>query len=115
MLSSITLTQLTKANENGSADILPMAFLMDVHGFQIRESAQIKSHTKGTGSGYLVNNGAGYAEGSTSIAVDTGTGTIKAGDVVTFAGDTNKYLVAADLSGGVLTLCCSWPASNSGR
>lgn len=99
-----TLTQLTKANENGSADILRNGVLMDVHGFAIRESAQIKAHTKGTGSGYLVNNGAGYSEGATSIAVDTGTGTIKAGDVVTFNGDTNKYVAASDLSGGVLTL-----------
>ena len=30
------------------------------------------------GSGYLVNNGGGYAIGATSIAVDTGTGMIEA-------------------------------------
>lgn len=73
-------------------------------GFQINESAGIASHTKGTGSGYLVNNGAGYAVGSTAITVDTGTGTILAGDVITFAGDSNKYVVASALSGGVVTI-----------
>lgn len=99
-----TLTQLTKANENGSDDILRNGVLMDVHGFAIRESAQVNTHTKGTGTGYLVNNVAGYAEGDTVIAADTGTGTIVAGDVVAFDGDPNKYLVATALAGGSFTL-----------
>lgn len=72
-------------------------------GFRLSESAGIGIHTIGTGSGYLVNNASGYAIGSTAITVDTGTGTIVAGDIVTFAGDTNKY-VAAGLSGTTLTL-----------
>lgn len=72
-------------------------------GFRLSESAGIGLHTKGTGSGYLVNNGAGYPVGTTAIQVDTGTGTVLPGDVVTFAGDTNKY-VAAGLSGTTLTL-----------
>ncbi|MDX1399880.1 MAG: P22 phage major capsid protein family protein, partial [Oceanospirillum sp.] len=99
-----TLTQLTKSNENGSDDILRNGVLMDVHGFAIRESAQIKNHTKGTGTGYLVNNVAGYSEGDTVIAADTGTGTIVAGDIVTFDGDANKYLVTTALSGGSFTI-----------
>ena len=32
--------------------------------------------------------------GDTTIGIDTGSGTVLAGDVVTFAGDTNKYIVA---------------------
>lgn len=99
-----TLTQLTKANENGSDDILRNGVLMDVHGFAIRESAQVNTHTKGTGTGYLVNNVAGYSEGDTLIAADTGTGTIVAGETVTFDGDPNKYLVATALAGGSFTL-----------
>ncbi len=54
------------------------------------------------GSGYLVNNGGGYAIGATSIAVDTGTGMIEAGDIVTIG--TFRYLVAGRLSGGSITL-----------
>lgn len=62
------------------------------------------THTKGTGSGYLVNNGAGYAIGATAIAVDTGTGTILPGDVITFAADSvNKYVVRS-FAGSVITL-----------
>jgi hypothetical protein len=78
--------------------------LMRQFGFQIRESAGITSVTKGTGSGFLVNNASGYAVGDTAITVDTGTGTILAGDIITFAGDTNKYVVASALSGSVVTI-----------
>lgn len=73
-------------------------------GFRLSESAGIGVHTKGTGTSYQVNNASGYAIGSTSIAVDTGSGTILAGDVITFTGDTNKYVVTGALSGGVVTI-----------
>lgn len=99
-----TLAQLTKANEAGGDSLLRQGVLLDLHGFAVRESAQIPTVTKGTGTGYLSNNVAGYAIGATTIALDTGTGTVLAGDVVTFAGDTNKYVVATALSAGSLTL-----------
>lgn len=98
-----TLTQLTKANEAGTDAGLRQGVLLDVNGFALRESAQINNHTKGTGTGYLVND-ASLSEGDTVIAADTGTGTIVAGDIVTFAGDTNKYVVATALSGGSFTI-----------
>lgn len=95
------LGQLSKANEAGSDTVLRQGLLIEpVLGFGIRESAWLGSHTKGTGSGYVTNLGAPLAIGATTIAVDTGTGTIVAGDVVTFAGDTNKYVVTTALSGG---------------
>ncbi len=87
------------------ATIMRQGVFMTTAGMDIRESGQISSATKGTGSGYLVNNAAGYAVGDVSIVVDTGTGTILAGDVVTFAGDTNQYVVATGVSGaGTLVL-----------
>ncbi len=95
-----TLAQLTKANEAADASLLRQGTLLDLHGFAIRESAQIPNHTKGTGASYLVNNSGGYAAGATTIAVDTGSGTILAGDVVTFGSDTNKYVVTTALTGG---------------
>lgn len=97
-----TLTQLTKANEAGSDSLLRQGVLLDVHGFAIRESAQIKPHTKGTGASYVTNGT--FSEGDTTIAIDTGSGTVLAGDVVTFAGDSNKYVVATALSGGNIVL-----------
>ncbi len=99
-----TLAQLTKANEAGGSDLLRRGVLLDIHGFAIRESAQVKQHVKGTGAGYLINNVAGYAAGSTDLMVDTGTGAILAGDVVTLAGDANQYVVGTPLAGGALAL-----------
>lgn len=96
--------QLTKANEAADTSLLRQGVLLDIHGFQFRESAQILTPAIGTGATYQVNLGAGYAIGATSIAVDTGSGTVIAGDVVTFAGDTNQYVVATTLAAGVLVL-----------
>lgn len=97
------LATLHQANTSGNDRMLRQGELLNLQGLMLKESAQIQSHTAGTGSGYLVNDAA-LAVGSTTIAADTGTGTILAGDVVTFAGDTNKYVVATALSGGSFTI-----------
>ncbi len=98
-----TLTQLTKANEAGTTMTLRDGELLNLAGLSIKESAVSRSHTKGTGASATTNN-AGYAVGATTITLaSAGTGTIVAGDVITFAGDTNKYVVVtgdADVSGG---------------
>ena len=99
-----TLTQLTKANEAGTTLSRSDGQLLDVHGFSFHESAAVGVVTKGTGASYT-SNSAGYAVGATAITLITGTGTALAGDVVTFAGDTNKYVVETGLSAAsVLTL-----------
>ncbi len=94
-----SLGQVTKVNEAGDASLARQGILLDMHGFAMRESQAIKAATKGTGADYLVNSGT-LPVGATVIPVDTGTGTIVAGDIVTFAGDTNKYIVTAELSAG---------------
>lgn len=99
-----TLTQLTKANEAADSSMLRQGTLLDVHGFAMRESSQVQAVTKGTGSGYKVNNASGYGIGDTAITVDTGSGTILAGDVIAFGGDTNLYVVASALSANVVTI-----------
>lgn len=95
-----TLAQLTKANEAGTAMTLRDGELLNLHGFSIKESAQINNATAGTGASYLLNGA--LAVGATTITVDTGSGTILAGDIVTIAG--NKYVVATALSGGSFTI-----------
>jgi len=71
--------------------------LLRQFGFSIRESAGITTHTKGTGASYVTSGST--APGVTDIALVTGTGTVLAGDVVTFAADTsNKYVVNTGVS-----------------
>lgn len=98
-----TLANLTKANEAADDNLLRRGVLLDLHGFAIRESAQVKTVSAGTGAS-ATTNASGYAVGATTITLaSAGTGTILAGDVITFAGDTNKYVVVsgdADVSGG---------------
>jgi len=90
---------LFKANEAGTDEMLRQGIIGMVEGLALHNSAQVASHTKGTGTGYLVNNAAA-AVGDTAIPADTGSGTLVAGDVVTFAGDTNNYVVKTALSAG---------------
>ena len=74
-------------------DMATQGVLINAAGFQIRESAQIKSPEVGTNSGGTVGTAA-YAVGATSIALaSAGTGTIVAGDVISFANDPNYYVV----------------------
>ena len=93
----------SRVDVQGNDSLLRQGVMLSTAGMDIRESAQIISHTKGTGASYLVND-AGLAVGDTVIACDGGTGTILAGDVVTFAGDTNKYVVTSALAAGSFTI-----------
>lgn len=94
-------SELFKVNESGDAGaMLRQRQMRQLQGFTMGYSAGITAHTKGTGAGFLVND-ASLGAGETTIAADTGTGTILAGDVVTFAADSaNKYMVNTALSGG---------------
>ena len=98
------ISNLYKVNEAGDMGLLRDGTLGNLYGFGIRESAAVTTATAGSGASYLVNNGAGYAIGDTAITLDTGSGTILAGDIITFAGDTNKYVVATALTANVVTL-----------
>lgn len=86
-----------KANEAGSDQERRSGIIRSQFGFNsIREDAQITDHTAGTGTAFLVAHPTAgtYAVKTTAIAVDTGSaGTILIGDVITFAGDPNQYVV----------------------
>ena len=96
------LAQLQKANEAGGDSMLRQGILLDLQGLGLRESAGVQSHTQGTGSSYVVNGA--VAKGGKVITLDGGSGTVVAGDVVTFAGDANKYVVSEALSGGDIVI-----------
>ena len=97
---------LFRVNEAGTDQLLREGVVGRVEGMNLHNSAAIKSAAiaKGTGAAYT-SNAAGYAIGATAITLITGTGTVLAGDIVTFAGDANKYVVAAGVAApGVITL-----------
>ncbi|MFW0776263.1 MAG: hypothetical protein ACN2B6_00905, partial [Rickettsiales bacterium] len=92
----------------GTDSIQRQGIILPLHGIDIRESAAVETATAGTGASATTDT-AGYAVGDTVITLaSAGTGTILAGDVITFAGDSEKYVVASgdsDVSdGGTITL-----------
>lgn len=99
-------TILLKANEAGSTELLRQGNIsaLPLDGFNLHNSAAIQAVTKGTGTAYTSNT-AGYAVGSQVITLITGSGTVLAGDTVTFAGDNNKYVVQVGVTApGAITL-----------
>ncbi|KKK59328.1 hypothetical protein LCGC14_3035480, partial [marine sediment metagenome] len=91
-----TLTQLTKANEAGSDDMLRRGILLDIHGFAIRESGGAQIHTKGLVPAADTVIGI-EPVGETDIVLSSfNAGHYVAGDAIQFgATDPNIYIVAS--------------------
>lgn len=91
---------LFKANEAGTDAMLRRGIVGDILGVGIGASAQVKQAVAvGTNNGSATTTAAGFAVGTTNIATAAaGTGTIVAGDIITFAGDTNKYVVVTGVA-----------------
>lgn len=105
-----SLATLNKANEAGTTELREMGKLLNIHGFDIRESAAIKtSTTQVAATGYVVDGA--HSAGDTSITIKTGTTVIKAGTIITIADDagSHKYVVAADYAGGAGDLSINAP------
>ena len=88
-------------------------------GFDFMETTHLSTQLRGSGTGaYLVNDT--VASGDSVVTVDTGTGTIKKGEIVTFAGVNSvhpetkadsgvlqQFVVTADYPGGAGDLSIS--------
>ena len=92
------ITQLQKVNESGDDKLLRQGLLGRLYNFNLRESAGFVENVAGAGTGYLVNGAT--SAGATEVTVDTGSGAIKAGNIVTFGSDPTKYVVAEDVASG---------------
>jgi hypothetical protein len=93
---ALKLGVLQNAYQAGTEQERRTGVLLPQFGFRMKESAGIASHTKGAGTAYDVDLTAGYVVGDSTIHLDGGTVNttgIKTGDAVTFAGDTNIYIV----------------------
>lgn len=100
-----SLAQLTQANTAGTATMREQGVLLNLFGFNLRESAKVALHTAGTGTSYVINHpSTDLAVGASTIAMDGGSGTILAGDAVVFEGDAEKYIVKTALSAGSLVI-----------
>lgn len=88
----------------GDDAFLRLGALGRVEGFYLHQSGAVAVHTKGGGSAYVTSGST--APGVTAIALVTGSGTVLAGDVVTFAADSNnKYIVNVGVAApGTITL-----------
>lgn len=86
----------------GTDATLRQGTLLNTLGFDLKESAQIRSHIKGGATGGLINNASTEAVGQTTLTLDTitvNTTGYVAGDIITHASDTvNKYVVTTGLA-----------------
>lgn len=98
------LAQLQQVNTAGNEQLLRQGTLLDLQGLMMKESAGIVTHDKGAGTSYVTSGST--AVGTKDISLVTGSGIVKAGDVVTFAGDSNnKYVVGTGITAaGTLSL-----------
>lgn len=88
---------LFKVNEAGSSDMLRTGMTDLLQNMAVRYSAGIAQHVKGTGASYVTSGAT--AAGVRDIALVTGSGTVLAGDVATFAADSaNKYIVGTGVA-----------------
>lgn len=94
-------TNFIKVNEAGSDQMIRQGIIMPTYGFNVRSSFGIEEFQASTFSGATVNGTADV--GATEIAITGATGSLKAGDVVTF-GDAKEKYVVEDYSATKITI-----------
>jgi hypothetical protein len=97
-------SELFRVNESGTDSMLRDGTLGKLEGLNLHESGQVAVVTKGTGTSYVTSGST--APGVAAIALVTGSGTVLAGDIVTFAADSNnKYVINVGVAApGTITL-----------
>lgn len=89
-----SLTSLNSVSSAGSDAGLRQGVLLDLNGFQIRESGQIATQTAGTG--FTTKLTADAKVGDLELTVVTAAGEVNVGDVIALEGDTaHKYIVTS--------------------
>ena len=108
----LQLASFANVNQSGTDSVMKEGDLGRRYGMDLSVSQSIKDHTKGTLTAQTAIAAKGInAIGATSIVLDdsadgTLVGTLVVGDIITFAGDTTKYLVTtlATSSAGEVTM-----------
>ncbi len=96
----LKLSAIQQAYAAGSDEERRSGILKRQFGFRILASAQITQHQKGNGANYLTNATQAMAVGDTMTMLSgaSGTGTILPGDIISFDGDDNRYVVQKSVS-----------------
>ena len=90
-----TLFNINSSRDQAAANLSDQGILTTIGSTQVRESAQINTPTAGAMAN-ATSTAAAFTVGQTVIPLATaGTGVVSAGDVITFANDTNQYNVAS--------------------
>lgn len=90
-----TLFNINSSRDQAAVNLSDQGILTTIGSTQIRESAQINTPTAGTMAS-ATSTAAAFTVGQTVIPLATaGTGVVAAGDVITFANDTNQYNIAS--------------------
>ena len=90
-----TLFNINSARDQAATSLSDQGILTTIGSTQVRESAQINTPTAGAMAS-ATSTAAAFTVGQTVIPLATaGTGVVAAGDVITFANDTNQYNVAS--------------------
>lgn len=87
-----SLTQLTNVGDAGTNMTLRQGELLNMFGISIKESAGIQNVAQSAIEGVTLK---AVEAGATELTIKAATsGSLKAGDIITIAGDDNKYVVA---------------------
>ena len=90
-----TLFNINSSRDQAAANLSDQGILTTIGSTQVRESAQINTPTAGAMAS-ATSTAAAFTVGQTVIPLATaGTGVVSAGDIITFANDTNQYNVAS--------------------
>ena len=90
-----TLFNINSARDQAATSLSDQGILTTIGSTQVRESAQINTPTAGAMAS-ATSTAAAFTVGQTVIPLATaGTGVVAAGDVITFANDTNQYNIAS--------------------
>ncbi|HZM00992.1 MAG TPA: P22 phage major capsid protein family protein [Planctomycetota bacterium] len=101
--NALNLAPFRDASQSADANVITEGEVGRKLGFDWFSDDDVPTHTAGTGASATTNN-AGYAIGIKTVTLaSAGTGTILVGDIITFAGHTQTYVVTsgdADVSNG---------------
>lgn len=92
-------SSLFKVNEAGSDELLRTGAMGRVMDFDLHYSGAVKQAVT-VGSVTATVDATGYAVGTTSFTLSAAASALLAGDIITFAGDSNQYVVKTAITSG---------------